>query len=301
MRAVLAAALHHGTELYVDEVPWLLPVEGPSSPSEVARWVEDHPECAVLREGWVARSGAAESTRLDRQRRRDRGALYLRCATQLFSGPLAGPRRLALCACVTGSTAYQEPLDGDDVDFMVVTRPGANWVFLCWTWLLLRLHRGDTAPPGADWCFNYVLDARTAEMVFARPGGFHVAREALTARVVFGNAYYAALLASGSWMRRELPRLYAGRATPEFQVHSMGPPAPRAIRALNALLFPLAATYQQLKALVVNAHPRRNGRDHDRFRATTRLAQFALQSEKFDRVTQVYEQNAEGAVRGLQG
>ena len=48
-----------------------------------------------------------------------------------------------------------------------------------------RLRRDAANPP---WCLNLVADEGLAEEEFLTPQGFHVAREALLARVVHGPA-----------------------------------------------------------------------------------------------------------------
>ena len=40
---------------------------------------------------------------------------------------------------ITGSTAYGEPKSGDDLDFIVVTRKGALWVFVLYAVLAARI------------------------------------------------------------------------------------------------------------------------------------------------------------------
>lgn len=288
MVVLLAVASTHRTEVPVGDVPALLPEGGPASASEVEAWVRRHPEHAVLHGSGVVRPGVGPPSTAETLERRLRGATYLESAAALFNGPLGRAAGLVECVCVTGSTAYQEPARGDDLDFLVVTRDGTTWAFLLYAFLVLRFQRRVACPADAEWCLNYVLDASQARATYGSPQGFLFAREALTARPISGFPYYRSLLLQAPWMRDELPRMFARWAADG----PLDPPAdqraPLWARIANAAVFPLLATYLQLVTLYRNHRLRRAQRGDACFKTVTRLGRYAVATEKYRRLTLTY-------------
>lgn len=295
MVALLTVASNHRTEVPVRDVPALLPEGGPASPSEVEDWVRRHPEHAVLHGSSLVQPGFGAPTTAETQERRLRGATYLESATALFHGPLAPVARLAECVCVTGSTAYQEPASGDDLDFMVVTRDGSAWAFLLYSFLVLRLQRAVKPPPGADWCLNFVLDASRVRETYSAPQGFLFAREALTARPISGVSFYRGLLLQAAWMREELPRMFDRWTADGPQADPGAHRAPLWIRIANFGAFPFLATYLHLVTLYRNHRLRTSGHDESCFDTVTRLREYAVATEKFRRLTRAYSAAAKSS------
>ncbi|MCI4337427.1 MAG: hypothetical protein L3K17_09645, partial [Thermoplasmata archaeon] len=265
MAALLSVAFHHGTAVPLDDLPSLLPADGPATLSEVERWVRAHPGVARLDGTSILASGIDSPDKSTTRERRLRGESYLKSATALFSGPLAPSGMLLRCACVTGSTAYQEPRDGDDLDIMIVARRGTTWLCLLSVFLWLRLRRNVQPPDGAEWCFNFVLDEYAATESYAVRQGFLFAREALTARTLSGADFYRELLESSPWMAEELPRLYSARMAPDSVRRAPREKAAITLRAISALVYPILASFLQLKGLYQNARLRREGRTAESF------------------------------------
>lgn len=286
METVLRAADEHGTGVPLDHLAELLPSGAPQSPGGMVDWLARHaPSSPVVRGRAYLRAPGGD----DLESRRARGTAYLSAARDVFLGPLGPMRALVQCVGVTGSVAYGEPVAGDDCDFLVVTRTGAVWAFLAFTYIRLRL-AGDRVGAGtpSTWCFNYVLDDRSVRREFVKPRGFLFAREALTARMLHGDEYYRALLGRAGWLEGEAPRLYdrwKGAGFPEIPPVT---PAPWAVRFANALLFGPVAAYLQIVGLVRNRRLRRSGRGAERFRTITRWSRLAFESEKFGRLTELY-------------
>ncbi|HEV2428835.1 MAG TPA: hypothetical protein VGV64_03185 [Thermoplasmata archaeon] len=223
-----------------------------------------------------ARSTSPDPDRLER------GERYWRAAQRLRDGALAPVLPFVLALGVTGSSAYREPEAGDDLDLLAITRPGTLWIVLAYAYLALRFGRGP-GPLGepSTVCLNYVRDAPAALREFSQAQDFLFAREALTVRLLVGEAFYARLLASAPWMAREVPRLYGARRDPSGPQRL--PKTSLALRGLNALLFLGVSTYLQLQGLRRNAHLRRRGATDDVFRSVTRLGSLSFDSTRFER------------------
>ncbi len=289
VRALLAAAEQFGTGVRLEELDRLLPLEPQDSPSgtpELAAWLRHRPTLARV-EGHMAFAPTLRG-RPDPERRA-RGLAYAARAERLLGTTLRDAVRWTEVIGLTGSTAFGEPERGDDLDFFVVTRGGALWIFLALTYLGLRLRRpGDEANDALEPCFNTVLDAAAAREEFSRPGDRLFAREAASVVPVRGEAEYAELLGRAEWIDAYFPRIRA-RETP------VGPPAarrsaPAPIRLLNALLFPWIAAYLQLRGMERNHAYRRSGASEgSRFRTATSLRRMTFSSGKFERLRQVFE------------
>lgn len=286
IETLIEVAGAHRTTVDLSDLVDLMPRDGPDSVPEVASWLERHQDRLQIVEGRAV--GPRDSSVADLAEREARGAAFWAAAVGLFEGPLAGTRRWVQAVGVTGSTAYGRPERGDDLDFLVVTRSGAVWVFLAMTYLRLRIERarGWLGPEIAP-CFNYVLDDTQARRDFARPRGLLVAREAMTTRVLLGEEFYRGLVVGSPWLAHEAPRLFdrwraAGtRSAPDR-------PAPRAIRLLNALLFPALALYLHLTGSILNRRFARRGVPERRFVTETGLHRLAVRSERFDRLSDRY-------------
>lgn len=287
--ALLEAAGRHQTAVSLDELVELLPATAPPTPEALRDWVQANPEHAVLIDQRVAAPGAVPPPREAGEARRQLGASYLTAAQRLFEGPLWSFRHALVCAAVTGSTAYREPESGDDLDLMVVTRPGGTWLFIALAFALIRLRQSARAPSESEWCFNFVLEAGEIEHDYHEPRGFLFAREALTARPLFGEEYYRGLINSAPWMRDDFPRLYARWQATAPVAPAAGEPLPLVVRAANAFLFPFVAAYLQLRGLRRNREHRRGGRPDRGFSTVTRLRKYALYSDEFRRLSELYE------------
>jgi hypothetical protein len=288
--AMLAVAEIHGTGIPSEELDALLPTDRDGTPTP---WQSLVPGVGSP---WVERAGRVFRTpELAAQHdaaRAARGERFLGMATAFVDGPLGPVRPLIRCLGVTGSVAYGEPSPGDDLDFLVITRSGAVWPFLLYTYLAVRRQRrqdrGREQP--SAWCFNYVLDDEAAAREYGRPQGFQFAREALSVRPIRGEGYYRELLGGSAWMRGEAPRLF-GKWVPETDPRSPSPPLARApwpLRVLNRLLHPMLGAYLQLTALRDNHRLTRAGHPERRFEIVTRPDRVEVRSEKFAQIAAMY-------------
>lgn len=271
-----------------DLVP-LLPSGAPATVSAARGWLEQHPAVALLDGDQVLAPLSAVEARAER---RARGERFHECAELLLGTTLRRTHPWIRCATMTGSGAYGEPGAEDDLDLLVVTRTGALWWFLAYTFLAVRLERMRSGKrPGPRPCFNFVLEDRGAEAAFAQRKDFLAAREALSARTILGARYYQGLLARSSWMEALIPRLYAEVA--RGPVDTTPRPAPGLVRLASALVFPWLAAYLQLTGLARGWAFRRRAEDSKQFRTVTRRRQFAVVSERFEHLRLRYETERE--------
>ncbi len=284
---VVTAARRNRTAVSVERISELLPTDGPEGRGELLEWLAARPELgSIIGDRVIAGPIPAEE---ESAARLERGRRYLEEAEHVVREPLAPIRSLLRCVAVTGSAAYGEPSPHDDLDFLIVTRRGAVWPVLLYTYLAARLRRKSGVDGPSHWCFNYVLDEREARREFAAARGFLFAREALTARPVAGAAYYRGLVREAHWLAEEVPRLYetwrAG-GLPELPTEE---PAPRTIRVLNSALYPIVAGYLTAIAMVRNRRYRRNGEAHRCFRVEAGLTRLTFESERFEELRSLYE------------
>ncbi|MCI4320854.1 MAG: hypothetical protein L3K18_00425 [Thermoplasmata archaeon] len=285
--SVLRAARESRTSVGLDSLSELLPTPGPEGSAEVSEWLVAHPDVGRL-VGDRAAAGPVPSLEESR-RRQERGRRFMDEAAAVVVGPLADVSSLVRCVAVTGSAAYGEPAPQDDLDFLVVTRPGSVWPFLLYSYLAARrrpAHGRDDGP--SHWCFNYILDERAAREEFVNSRGFLFAREALTARPVAGEPYYRGLIGSAGWLAEEVPRLYQRWSVGGLPPLPPQSAAPLALRIANAALFPLLATYLTLIALVRNRRLTREGRSTKRFRVNAHLDRLTYETERFEELRTLY-------------
>jgi hypothetical protein len=286
--AVLEAAAQFETGVKLDALADLLIAESLRSPEDLSQWLGAFPDLARVHRG-TAFHPTVNRAEDQLELRRMRGGLYTAAARAMVARWLRPVLSVVRTVAVTGSTAYGEPDEDDDCDFMVVVRDGALWAFLVFTFLRLRLWAERRKRPGAPtWCFNYVVDESTVHREFARPQGFLFAREALMAKPIFGEAYYRSLIGKADWLREETPRLYARWEADGFPPTPASRPVAWPVRLGNALVFPWASAYLQLKGLWRDRTVRSSGAPEGRFRTVTRFGRMALETVRFDRLIQGY-------------
>ncbi len=285
--ALLEVARLHGTGVALDELATLLPDGAPRRPSELEAWLRSRTPPTPVVDG-IAFSSQLQPAEAARRARKDRGRGYLEQAHRLTREELAPIHRWVLCLCVTGSTAFGEPMEGDDLDLLLVTRRGSLWWVLAVAYLRIRLASVRGRSRAAPACLNLVLDEPAARAAFAEPKGLLFAREALSARPMLGEAEYRELLAHGRWMRSELPRLYDRWQLPDTSGPSKDLTVPTGVRLLSALAFLPVAAYLQLQGLVRNARFRRQARPERQFRTVTAWGRMAFLSDRYEELRRQY-------------
>lgn len=101
---------------------------------------------------------------------------------------------------VTGSLAVDNPRDGvDDIDYLIVTRPGRLWLCRALIILLVRLGR----LRGVHLCPNYLL---TENVLFFEDNNLFVAREMLQMIPLYGREFYLKMRKINTWLTDYLPQ-----------------------------------------------------------------------------------------------
>jgi len=269
-----------------------LPAGAGWTADHVVSWVDGHPDSGRLVAGHVMPAHEIPVPELaDRASRSESLFAEAEWATR---EPLGSAVQLARCLGVSGSVAYGFAAPNDDLDFFVTTRRGTTWLFLLLAFANYRLlRRRAHSPRPSHWCFNYVLDEDEAVREFSRPGGLLMAREALSVRILRGEAYYRSLLRAANWMGEELPHVYSRRRGPESDPTPPDEPVGVFVRAANLIVFPLLATYLQLAGLVRNHRLRRHAPEK-LFGTTTTLRRFMLRSLRFAELERLYRKETSG-------
>ncbi|MDE1821424.1 MAG: nucleotidyltransferase domain-containing protein [Euryarchaeota archaeon] len=276
---LLHIARHFGTRIPLEELLLLLPPGPLRTVPELRTFLESGPLTPWLQ-------AAPTEVSPDLHRRRALASTRWEEARNELPALLRSVLPLVRTVVVTGSVAYGAAEEGADLDFFVITRDGALWPVLLFTFLSLRMG------PRADrsvWCFNQVMDESTARKYLSRSSDLLEARELLVARPLVGESYYRDVLRSTSWVRELLPRLYdRWEMGPRSGPFPPTAPAPCAVRLLGLCAFPVIAAYLQVKGLRDCRRLREGGRLAETFRSETRLGRFALLTRKFEELRAVY-------------
>ena len=203
-------------------------------------------------EGRTAQQAAAEE-----QTRRARALANLEEARR-FSRYFV---RDSFFVAVAGTTSYLSAAASDDIDFFCVTRTDGMWAFMLKVLILSRVssfvNRG--APP---FCFSFVLDERQAREELGAPKTALYARDALTAKLISGDAAYHALIENATWMSSFFPAVYKRRLGEATSGQGPRPSSFRGSKTLNAFLLATLGSYVGLRAWVLNRKLTKEGK-HD--------------------------------------
>ncbi len=283
---LLDVAAELGTGVRVEELAGLLPKDASDLSPHFREWLTARPDLAEVVDEWAFLPG--------RELRPDPGAAaraadYEAAARSGCDERLGGSSPWLRCVAITGSTAYGAPRAGDDLDLFLITRPGLLWL------VMARIYAGQWIArsagklrPGPRWCVNFVRDECSATEEFGRPGDLLFAREALTARVLWGEEYYRRLLDRAGWMRAEVPGLYARRRDGARETAAEPAAPPRLLRLLNLLAFVAVAPYLQAVGLRRNDRLRRAGRGEALFRTETTRRRLSISSVRFEAIRRRY-------------
>ena len=283
---LLRQAEAYGSGIRLVDLARAMPEDAPRDPEVLAAWVGQHlqemavSDAVVYPASWE--DGPARVRELE-----ERSDRYVLAAQDQFLSSLGREREWLRSVAVTGSAAYGGARAGDDCDLLVVTRRGVVWTFLLLAFLRGRRRRGGDREDLA-WCLNLVLDERSAPVEFRAPRGFHVAREALTARVVLGPDYYAELLQGATWMREQLPRLYAERQSPGPSAISPTGRSSWLARMIDPFVCLGLGAYLVTVGLVRDHRLRRAGRTEKSFRTRVGLGHLAYESREFETLARHY-------------
>jgi hypothetical protein len=202
-------------------------------------------------------------------------------------------RLVAVCpwvrlVAISGSTAYAGSNPRDDVDFYIVTRRNRLWVTLLFAMLTARFQHMEN-PDSPPLCFNRIEEDDECRYSFRTPQDPLFARESLSLRVLDGQAYYAERVKSAIWMEHLFPRLYcdvvknAAARTRADDAHS------DVWSIVNEIAFMILPPYLAFVGAWRNRRLTRQARYGARFRTVIRRGYFAYESNKYDRLREIYQ------------
>ncbi|GAB4454435.1 MAG: hypothetical protein Fur0044_49100 [Anaerolineae bacterium] len=103
---------------------------------------------------------------------------------------------------VTGSLAVDNPRDGvDDIDYLIITRPGRLW--LCRALIILMVRFGRWR--GVNLCPNYLL---SENVLYFEENNLFIAREMLQMIPLYGQEFYIKMREINTWVTGYLPQGY---------------------------------------------------------------------------------------------
>ncbi|MCB0211544.1 MAG: hypothetical protein KDJ52_19555 [Anaerolineae bacterium] len=101
---------------------------------------------------------------------------------------------------VTGSLAVDNPRDGvDDIDYLIVTRPGRLW--FCRALIILMVRYGHLR--GTHLCPNYLI---TENKLSFDSIDFFTAREMVQMKLVYGTKFYQKMWQANDWVIQYFPQ-----------------------------------------------------------------------------------------------
>ncbi len=192
---------------------------------------------------------------------------------------------------VSGSTSYLSVSETDDLDFFCIGKSGAMWASFVRALILARAFRFAKKNSPAI-CLSYVSDENFVRREFSNNKNGLFARDALSTKVIGGEAYFVNLLRENSWMALYFPRLYGLRIK-----HGSGPGHPpnnrtQAMvfeRILNLFLYYTAGTYIRIKSYLLNRKFSRDGKFSSLFKLRMDYDHCIYESADYVRLRRLYD------------
>ncbi len=195
---------------------------------------------------------------------------------------------------ISGSTSYLSVSSEDDLDFFFVTEKDTMWVTFAKSLLLARLFKlvERNAP---SLCLSFVADERFTEEQFATSHDGLIARDAVSAKVIRGEAYYNDLLQKSIWISDFFPKLYELRfGNRSNVVHSnetkrrRGTSTTKAI--VNAFAFYTMGTYIRVKSNLLNRKLAKLGKESSVFKLRIGKDHCIYESMSYRDLRKIYSQ-----------
>lgn len=218
------------------------------------------------------------------EERRGRARANLRTAYAFGRSLLGGTTVVS----VSGGNSYLSASEDEDIDFFCVTRTSGMWLFMLKALALARIHRlADGGSP--ELCFSCIMDESWATKEFRERQHPIFARDALTAKVIGGEAAYHALLEEAAWMGGYFPSFYGMRLRETEGVEGAEHRAGRGSPVLNAFLFHTLGSFLRLKSWALNRRLAKAGWRSSAF--TTRIGKghYIYESTRYRKLRKMYD------------
>jgi hypothetical protein len=182
--------------LTFQEVYKFLEVE--TTPARVKAWLDQAVERGQLRlvDGFYSLADRPHLAVKRRERQKVSEVLWPRAT---YYGRWIAALPFVRLVAVTGALAVDNPRDGvDDIDYLIVTRPGRLW--LCRALIILMVKYGHKK--GVQLCPNYLI----TENVLDFDDDFFTAREVLQMKPLYGQQVYLEIINRNAWVARYFPQ-----------------------------------------------------------------------------------------------
>jgi len=194
---------------------------------------------------------AAQETVEEEEKRRERARANLKRATR-FGGALL---RGTVLVAVGGANSYLSARENEDIDYFCVTKTNGMWSFMLKALILARIHRlANRDVP--ELCFSFIMDEKCATEEFRARQHPIFARDALTAKVIWGKMAYHALLEEAPWMGDYFPAFYRMRlretSLDEQRWSRDGAASKEGSAVLNSLLYHTLGPFLRMKSWALN-------------------------------------------------
>lgn len=209
-----------------------------------------------------------------------------------FVGDLARRCPYLKLAAVSGSVAYKNAKELDDIDIFLVTEPGRLWLAIFNALLLARIYniKGYMARRPINFCLSYAVDSGRCEKEFARRRTPLFAREVLSIRTLLGFNYYASLVVRNHWIAKRFPRLFKARLgnTPNQPDEDPSPPHSLLGGFINLFLCMVLSRFLALKGLIRNIKYLKAGRTEDLFEVITAEDACMYNSRRYSEINMLH-------------
>lgn len=210
-----------------------------------------------------------------------------------FIGELARRCPYLKLAAVSGSVAYKNAAELDDIDIFLVTEPRRLWLAIFHALVLARIYnlKGFMDGKRVNFCLSYALDTRRCEKEFREHRTPLFAREVLSIRTLAGFNYYFSLITRNHWISKMFPRLFKARwgdaptepaGDPQYAASSLGD-------LIDIFLYMGLSRFLALKGLIRNLRYLKAGRTRDLFKVITAEDACMYNSRRYDEIEQLHK------------
>ena len=250
----------------------------------------------LLESGYVLdRFGNTAAAKLEavaeEEARRERARINIEKATRFGRLLVRG----SVLVSVSGTNSYLSAAAREDIDFFCVTKSNGMWLFILKALMLARIHRmANKDVP--ELCFSCVMDQRRAEREFRDRQNPIFARDALTAKLIGGEAAYRSLLLAAPWMASYFPVFYAlklretsenGR---ESKSTEMAEGAIRRHSLLNYFLYLTLGSFLRMKSWALNRRLTKAGKHSAIFITKVEPGYYVYESNRYRMLRRMYDE-----------